>query len=215
MWSALEFDEAIESAGQPSCGGPRAEQYRRRNPRGVAATEDGGFERGTSASLASGNAKRTLTRSHVVISTTSGGERTRTADFYVANVNEPCTEPLTLDLAPHELSVVPATSCWPAPPKRRVGRPRIPPTIPATSNGREATRRTDGRTQPHVRALHASCWTIGHGLLIRRFRVRIPGGAPNVLVTVLQRAHQIDRGKHRPQYTFRYTSLVYRVAMAH
>jgi len=36
-----------------------------------------------------------------------------------------------------------------------------------------------------------------------------------VLVTVLQRAHQIDRGKHRPQYTFRYTSLVYRVAMAH
>ena len=45
-----------------------------------------GFERGTSPSLAIGNAKRPLSRSHVVISTTSGGERTRTADFYVANV---------------------------------------------------------------------------------------------------------------------------------
>ncbi len=84
MWSALEFDQAIESAGQPSCGGPRAEQYRRRNPRGVAATEDGGFERGTSPSLhlASGNAKRTLTRSHVVISTTSGANRAAFEPLY-------------------------------------------------------------------------------------------------------------------------------------
>jgi hypothetical protein len=82
MWSALEFDEAIESAGQPSCGGPRAEQYRRRNPRGVAATDDGGFERSTSASLASGNAKRTLTRSHVVISTTSGANRAAFEPLY-------------------------------------------------------------------------------------------------------------------------------------
>ncbi len=35
-----------------------------------------GFERGTSPSLAIGNAKHTLNRSHVVISTTSGPERT-------------------------------------------------------------------------------------------------------------------------------------------